>query len=666
MRISKLKDYYILLFLFLSHISGAQDNSSLRITPRLCFYSCETDGEILFYLPAGLYSSNLPVNIEINGIKSEIRNYTSYNRILRIPVNVPVDSGIYKVRGEIISESRRLSAECDLIKLPERNNEVKTDRLTGGMIVNQKPFFPFGFYCYTPVHPTLPEEEVVRGFNMMSPYQKILPQTLAERRAYMDRCAQLGMKVHYNLLSVAGGGGVNSKIDGITPSIKKRMLAAEVREFMNHPALLAWYIADEPNGYRIPPDTIKLYYDAIKAIDPWHPVSIVFMAPFTSAKNYAGAMDIVMADPYPVPDMPVTMPGNVTTQLMREFGGKKTVWMVPQAFGGGELWLREPTPGEIRLMTYHSIINGATGIQYFVRQGLNLFPKSPVVWAECSAMAIEIAELTPWLLSDEPAPEVACYSDDVQLRKALHNGILMIMVQNKTNKPTIVSIRIANQVNTKAHVLFENRDVQVAGGSLIDHLSSYGSQVYMITLQNPTEKVKEARFNLLNDPGFEELSNPGIPSALYARNDGDRGATYFTDTRDKVEGNHSVRLVTPSENKSVRLRFYPVSLKKGGTYYISAWGKADKTLSENTENEKYFEVSLGEYGTRKLTLTSEWKEYVTNVTIPADTVLQTRVNLVLRMPSSGTGWFDMVQVFEGVDIIRSINPALAPPWEFYQ
>jgi len=27
-------------------------------------------------------------------------------------------------------------------------------------------------------------------------------------------------------------------------------------------------------------------------------------------------------------------------------------------------------------MTWQSIINGATGIQYFVRQGLNYFPKS--------------------------------------------------------------------------------------------------------------------------------------------------------------------------------------------------------------------------------------------------------------------------------------------------
>ena len=45
--------------------------------------------------------------------------------------------------------------------------------------------------------------------------------------------------------------------------------------------------------------------------DPWHPVSIVFMAPFLSSKKYANALDIVMADPYPVPNLPVTVTGDV-------------------------------------------------------------------------------------------------------------------------------------------------------------------------------------------------------------------------------------------------------------------------------------------------------------------------------------------------------------------
>ena len=146
---------------------------------------------------------------------------------------------------------------------------------------------------------------------------------------------------------------------------------------------------------------LKKFINIVKETDPWHPVSMVFMAPFLSSKKYANALDIVMADPYPVPNFPITIAGDVAGQLKTEFKGKRPVWMVLQAFGGGEWWGREPTIQEIRSMTWQAIINGATGIQYFVRQGLNYFPKSVAAWSECGRMALEVAEITPWLLSDE-------------------------------------------------------------------------------------------------------------------------------------------------------------------------------------------------------------------------------------------------------------------------
>ena len=51
---------------------------------------------------------------------------------------------------------------------------------------------------------------------------------------------------------------------------------------------------------------------------------MVFMAPFLSSKKYADALDIVMADPYPVPDHPIELTGEVASQLKSEYTGKKT------------------------------------------------------------------------------------------------------------------------------------------------------------------------------------------------------------------------------------------------------------------------------------------------------------------------------------------------------
>jgi hypothetical protein len=658
---------YLFIFLLINSIcqnvqSQYIDSLSFSIVSRQSFYSYEKNGEFLLHIPYALSKNHLSISLKVgeativswDGIPGKI--------ILRLPFSLNLIPSVYKAEASInISASRAVTyiAKTDLIILSYKSNEVKTDRLTGSLIVNKLPFFPFGFYCYSPVYPTLPEEEIIKGFNMISPYQKIVPETINERKAYMDRCAELGMKVNYNLLSVSGGGGVGSKIEGLSDIEKRERLISEIKIFMDHPALLGWYISDEPNGTNTAPEKLKEIYRTIKEYDPWHPVSIVFMAPFITAKNYSGAMDIVMADPYPIPDRPVSIPGDVADQLRTEFKGKKPFWIVPQAFGGGELWSREPTSQEIRSMTWQSIINGATGIQYFVRQGLNYFPKSAATWSECGRIAMEVAELTPWLLSDEEPLQVVSNSKNVLVSSRLHNGQLIIMAVNRINEPVSTSFRATGFSNGKARVLFENRFVSVKGGIITDQLGPFGSQVYLVNIK-PEKTVSEvSNTNLIKDSGFEDLSAPGIPSACYARPGGDRGATYFIDTREYVEGNHSLRIITPVEDKSLAIRFFPLSVRAGASYTISIWAKSDPEqrffdvtkqkntrLYEKKEMPQYVEVLFGEFGRARFVPDSRWRQYVTFVTIPNDTLARFKTNLILKMPGQGVAWFDVVKVTE--------------------
>lgn len=656
--------FLFFLPVYICQVSQSQpvDSSSFSILSRQSFYSFEKNGEFLLHIPPALSNNHLTITLKIG-----VETLTSWKgvpgrNILRVPFSLNLRPSAYMVEAGITITAIPgviYIAKTDLIVLSYKSNEVKTDRFTGGLIVNKLPFFPFGFYCYSPVYPSLPEEEVVKGFNVISPYQKIVPETLNERKAYMDRCAELGMKVHYNLLSVSGGGGVGSKIEGLSDDEKRERLISEIKTFRDHPALLGWYISDEPNGSDIAPAKLEEIYRTVKENDPWHPVSIVFMAPFLSAKRYSSALDIVMADPYPVPDFPVTMPGDVAGQLRSEFKGNKPFWIVPQAFGGGELWSREPTIQEIRSMTWQSIINGATGIQYFVRQGLNYFPKSAATWSECGRMAIEVAELTPWLLSDEETLPVESYSKNVLVSSRVHDGQLIIMAVNKINEPISASFRVTGVNNGRARVLFENRFVSVRGGVIADQLAPFGSQVYLVSIK-PEKPVSEiSNKNLIRDAGFEDLSAPGLPSACYARPGSDRGATYFLDTREYFEGNHSLRVITPKENKSLAIRFFPFYVKAGATYTISLWAKSDPeqrffpaTKQENArlygknEMPQNVEILLGEFGRARFVPDNQWRQYVTFVTIPNDTLARFKTNLILKMPGQGVAWFDLVKVTE--------------------
>lgn len=641
-----------------SNYSHVADSLAFRIIPRLSFYSPGEKAELLLRVPAAFIYSGLNVTLKFGGNTVCVWTGIPGKNILRLTVESDTSWRQDKVAAEIFVAGRKnvmYCCSCDLVLLKHKPNEVRTDRLTGGLIVNGLPFFPFGFYTYSPVHPTLPEEEVVKGFNLMSPYQILMPETLEERRKYMDRCAQIGMKVNYNLASVAGGGGVNSRINGLGDAEKRQILVNEVKSFMDHPALLSWYIADEPDGNRIPPAFLEEIYRIVKETDPWHPVTIVFMTPFRKARDYDGALDIVMADPYPVPVYPVTRAGDAARMLKKEFAGRMPVWIVPQAFGGGEHWLREPTIQEIRSMTWQAIAEGATGIQYFIRQGLNAFPKSTATWNECGRMAMEVNAITPWLLSEEESIPVTSSSSDITVTSRMFRGQLIIIAVNKTKSPQPVQFAMRKSINGRATVLFENRSVPLNSGLFSDYIQSYGSQVYKINIYPPKENIIPYKQNLIVDPGFEDLSSPGIPSACYARPGADRGATFFTDPRVALEGNYSLRMITPSENAGASLRFFPVKVKPGNSYMISVWAKTDpemrfipgKKYPGNGEYPPQFvEVGMNDFHRARFVPEKEWKQFVTFVTIPQDTVPEKKVNVILRMPGQGVAWFDMLQVIE--------------------
>ena len=81
----------------------------------------------------------------------------------------------------------------------------------------------------------------------------------------------------------------------------------QVEQFRNHPAILSWYIADEPDGagssegqpIGIPVADVRAAYELVRSLDPYHPVSLVLNCKY-SAPLYADATDILMVDPYPV------------------------------------------------------------------------------------------------------------------------------------------------------------------------------------------------------------------------------------------------------------------------------------------------------------------------------------------------------------------------------
>ncbi len=661
--------YFVLITgLFLLIFPVLLHSQEVIIVPRQDYYTTEKSAEILFYVKEKNGTPPLVGEI-IRNNNLLVRNTGLQKGINRIPVDItgfnqgkkPLRCLVRDSAGKILEDTT-----ITLTILPPKFNEVKTDRLTGTLIIHGLPFIPFGFYAYSPVYPTLPEEEAVKGFNMMSPYQKIRKKTLKQRKAYMDRCAALGMKVNYNLLSVAGEGGVRSKMNA-TDEKKRKLLIREINTFKDHPALLSWYIADEPVGQGKPPGPLMETYKLIKKVDPYHPVTVVFMTP-SQAWRYAGTMDIVMADPYPIPNAPVTVVENVSRLLKKSFYPAKPLWIVPQAFGGAENWKREPTPGEIRVMTYLALINGARGIQYFIRNGLNGFPKSTETWNECGKIALETAELTPYYAQGKVVAGVTTDNNNISLKAFSKDSSMVLICVNKSHQPMLFTVTLQDTLHgSKVEVMFENRSVSTTKHQLSDIIDGLGTRVYKLSLKKPHDWQAEKTANMMVDPGFEYLPVPGVPSACYAHVGKDRGATYFVDSRVFHSGGHALRLVTPEEGKGISIYFFPAYLEYGHTYRYSVWAKG--APSQNFWKEKSifwrwfhrkpsspsFTVGAKSAGSQTFPLTNDWKRYDWFITPSDSTKRIQRTSLTLELNTRGTAWFDDMDMKPVMNLKTSVS-----------
>ena len=662
------KTYFLIAFILLFLAKSGWSQSDWQLNPRLSYYTVESEAEALLVVPEDYQQKRISITLSLNGQLIFRGDTIAGETSLRFPITSWTDQpGEAKLVVWIEGEQLNKEIISHLVRLVPKKNGVQFDRLTGGLLVNQLPYYPFGFYCYSPVQSTLAEEEVVRGFNMMSPYQKIEEKTREERKSYMDRCASLGMKVHYNLLSVAGGGGVASgRNPGQSANEKYLLLRDEVNAFKDHPALLAWYISDEPTGHGESPDSLAQVYDLIKSIDPYHPITIVFMAPM-QARKYAKAMDIVMADPYPVPNQPIRTVGNVARNLKKEFVGEKPVWMVPQAFGGSEWWGREPSIREIRAMTWLSVLEGATGIQYFVRHGQNGFPKSTSTWGECGTIALEIQEILPFLLKGFKIDVITSNTEHVRVTAREYLGDLLIIAVNEDNHPKSIEILTGFGLEgSKVDVLFEDRQLPAEGESINDIIDGYGRRVYRLSGYHDSSKNMSG--NLILDSGFEDITSPGIPSACYAAVGSDKGANCFLDTRVTYEGRHSLRMTTPQKNKGMSLSFFPVRMRSGSGYTLSVWARLDtnsiidvkrtfwqRLFGKNKFEGNQFHMSIGDYAQEKFRLTSEWACYKIRFNIDDMGTETIKVGAKLELLSQGTAWFDQIELYPDPEIKYGLN-----------
>lgn len=337
-----------------------------------------------------------------------------------------------------------------------------------------EPFFPIGIYSANPPSDHVFGQLKAAGFNTAQTYA---PQ-LAYLESYLNACESYGLK---GLVPPGRVLDAAAFADGAH--------LANVPTLRSAPALLAWYLVDEPELRDIPAEAVAQGRADILEFDSQSSIAIV-VARRDRYDDYAGATDVLMTDIYPIRvarSLPLRTVGDAVWEAIDATANAKPVWAVVQAFGyqnevnNGWGWDREPTVQELRAMTYLAIVQGASGIFFYAYHGSRYYIEdSPEFWQAVKDVAGEINALLPCLVRPPAAPVTMALSratSQISCTTRTDGQNSYLIAVNAGPEPASARFRLPDELLI-ADALFEGRSVDVEAGVLSAHFDAYAVHVY--------------------------------------------------------------------------------------------------------------------------------------------------------------------------------------------
>lgn len=266
----------------------------------------------------------------------------------------------------------------------------------------------------------------------------------------------------------------------------RELFAEDLVKISKHPALLAYFGADEPAWAGAPLESMTEVYEMIKKWDPYHPV-YVNEAPVVNSmsalKTYAKIADVYGIDIYPVPEgsMHGSLDRNRTLSSVGDYVDichqivdfRKPVWMILQSFAWAQCHNPDlppekavyPTWEQSRFMAYQAIAHGATGIIYhYLPYGRVL---SEQFWKDLRHVTLELSYMSPVFVGDTVHGGAQVDNDRVRLlQKKGEKGDVYILV-NEANTEQSLQLSGIEPSDTQLKVLLDLREpVSVKGGKL--------------------------------------------------------------------------------------------------------------------------------------------------------------------------------------------------------
>jgi hypothetical protein len=248
-----------------------------------------------------------------------------------------------------------------------------------------------------------------------------------------------------------------------------------------HPGMLAWYLADEPEGHGQTPESLREKYVQLKKKDPDHPIGLDHFL-LDSLAQYTNCADFTMTSYYPLlaGGGPPLQNSAVYLEHSRAVHGRNwTHWPFIQVFGGtntdGGKW-KQPGPDEVRCLVYIALVHRAQGIFYF-----SYWPQAPKTWSAVGVLNQEIQKLTPCLLAE--GKEISASSTNsavhVRAKQLNHSSAGLLLAVNTTGVAAPTEISVAGHETIDLRSPFSPSTRSARQGKVRGTLGPYESWAYV-------------------------------------------------------------------------------------------------------------------------------------------------------------------------------------------
>ncbi len=364
--------------------------------------------------------------------------------------------GAYEIHALLgMADGQELSVVSEVMKAEPSDFEVVIGKDLN-LYINGKVFYPVGFFQIPGHSDDTFADAAANGVNT------ILAEginTDAQALPLLDLAGRHGIKV---MLYTWNMRGTDAAAELAWQRHLNGLLTPKV---LAHPALLGYFLDDEPSWGGRPLAWLQRSYELLKKFDPYRPIWIN-AAPRGSIEEhqaYSTACDIYGVDIYPVPvpdphgglsNKKLTVVGDYAERMAQSVNYRKPNWMVLQGFAWGALTGQAsvyPTAAQNRFMIYDSLTRHGTAVSYW---GLQYIDAPEFYYSVLFEGTRELHAMSGLLARGRKVDVFSCTNPAIRLYALELDGKYYLIALNTDDQPQAAAI---NGVRTAMQVIGENR-----------------------------------------------------------------------------------------------------------------------------------------------------------------------------------------------------------------